>query len=146
MSHALGSVPVPEGLFCRLGKHLLRQISAQMLFLLLFCGFSTDAVEAYSPDVSRSKAKLAAAIQQERFDAASHAVDELIQDGSKKAIEALIQVGFAGDFYGVERYIGSKLVGIDTGPAFDRMCELATKDKRPAARIILTLVLSARKE
>ena len=121
-------------------------VAGLMLVFLCCWGASTLGSEITPTDVSRSKSILASAIQQERFNEASRAVDELILDGSKKAIEALIQVGFAGDFYGIERYIGSKLIGIAPGPGFDRMCELATKDTRPSARIVLTLVLSARTE
>ncbi|MDE0959540.1 MAG: VWA domain-containing protein [Planctomycetota bacterium] len=101
---------------------------------------------ASTDDVSRAKSQLAGAIQKDRFDEASRAVDELVDDGSKKAINALVQIGLVGQSYGIERYIGSKLVGIPAGEGLDRLCELATKDKRSSARIILTLVLSARKE
>ena len=146
MSHATSSRPVSESQFPEYGGSEARWISGFLLLFLSCWGSFAFAGEFAPSDVSRAKSKLASAIQQERFDEASRAVDQLILDGSKKAIEALIQVGFAGDFYGIERYIGSKLVGIPTGPAFDRMCELATKDKRAAARIVLTLVLSARKE
>ncbi len=144
MSHAPSSQPVSKRQFPPLISGGTALMAA---FLLLFVsGWGSSALAGEFADISRSKSKLAAAIQQQRFDEASRAVDELIRDGSKRAIEALIQIGFAGDYYGIERYIGSKLAGIPTGPAFDRMCELATKDKRPAARIVLTLVLSARKE
>lgn len=146
MSHAISSTPVPKGQFPLFQAGRGHWFSG-LLLLFLSCWGSLAISGEFSPvDVSRSKSKLAAAIRQERFDEASRAVDELILDGSKKAIEALIQVGFAGDFYGIERYVGSKLVGIPAGPAFDRMCELATKDKRSQARIVLTLVLSARTE
>ena len=146
MSHAPSSRPVPGDQFPPFGGKMAQGVAGLMLVFLCCWGASTLGSEITPTDISRSKSLLASAIQQERFNEASRAVDELILDGSKKAIEALIQVGFAGDFYGIERYIGSKLIGIAPGPGFDRMCELATKDTRPSARIVLTLVLSARTE
>ncbi|HIC24115.1 MAG TPA: hypothetical protein EYO84_11845 [Planctomycetes bacterium] len=146
MSHAASSrgiLPGQGNLRC---GDLWWRIHALLLVLLLCCGSALQGVEPRSADISRAKAVLANAIAQQRFDEASRAVDVLVLDGSKKAIEALVQVGLGGDYYGIERYIGSKLIGIDPGAAFDRVCELATKDKRPSARIILTLVLSARTE
>ena len=146
MSHALSSLGILSGHCDSPRGALCRWISAFMLILLMCCSWPLLGMESLTSDISRAKSMLANAIQQQRFDEASRAVDELVLDGSKKAIEALVQVGFGGDFYGIERYIGSKLIGIKTGPAFDRLCELATKDSRPSARIILTLVLSARTE
>ena len=97
-------------------------------------------------DVNSEKKKLSAAIRSDQFDPASQAVDRLIKLGSPKAIEALVTVGLGGDHYGIERYIGSKLVGLPPGEAFDRVCELATKDRRAPVRVILTLVLAGRRE
>ncbi len=109
-------------------------------------GGNERSLEASTSDISRARSQLAGAIQKDRFDEASRAVDELVKDGSKKAIDALVQVGLGGQSYGIERYIGSKLVGIPAGEGLDRLCYLANKDKRSSARIILTLVLSARSE
>ncbi|OUU22740.1 MAG: hypothetical protein CBC13_07210 [Planctomycetia bacterium TMED53] len=97
-------------------------------------------------DVSSEKKKLTAAIRSNQFDPASKAVDRLIKIGTPKAIEALVSVGLGGDHYGIERYIGSKLVGLPAGEAFDRVCELAIKDRRAPVRVILTLVLANRTE
>jgi len=69
-------------------------------------------------DVSSEKKKLTAAIRSNQFDPASKAVDRLIKIGTPKAIEALVSVGLGGDHYGIERYIGSKLVGLPAGVGF----------------------------
>ncbi|MEE2858077.1 MAG: VWA domain-containing protein [Planctomycetota bacterium] len=125
----------------------LKQASFPCLLLFpLLCGVVDDVAASMVSDISKARVQLASAIQQDRFDEASRAVDVLIIDGSKKAIEAVVQVGLGGNSYAIERYIGSKLVGLKPGPGFDRVCQLATKDKRVSARIILTLVLSVRPE
>ncbi len=125
-----------------------------ILFLLIACLISPKCIAEPVPlislssqmDVSAEKKKLNAAIRSNQFDSASRAVDRLIQIGTPKAIEALVSVGLGGDNYGVERYIGSKLVGLPEGEAFERVCQLATKDRRAPVRVILTLVLASRKE
>ena len=97
-------------------------------------------------DVNSEKKRLSAAIRGDKFDPASVAVDRLIKIGTPKAIDALVSVGLGGDHYGIERYIGSKLVGLPAGDAFERVCKLATEDRRAPVRVILTLVLASRKE
>ncbi len=161
MSHAICSLPA-SNLCTPLGwgtgargaaiviRSRLKQAAMVPLYLLLLpallCG-APDGLEAATvDDISRAKSQLASAIQQDRFDEGSRAVDVLIIDGSKKAIDAVVQIGLGGNSYAIERYIGSKLVGLKPGPGFDRVCQLATRDKRVSARIILTLVLSVRPE
>ena len=61
-------------------------------------------------------------------------------------MDALISIGLRGDYYGIERYIGGKIMGIPDGPLLDHVCELASKSKNPKARVLLTLVLGTRTE
>ncbi len=155
MSHAPGSHPArhqdrsPCG--ARSVQWLVNVLLRAVILFAVTCALHGPVLAAEltvpaASDIGQARSKLAAAIQRDDFDGASRAVDELALDGSKKAVDALVQVGLGGHSYSIERYIGSKLVGIPTGAGFDRLCHLATKDKRASARIILTLVLAARKE
>ncbi|RTZ89346.1 MAG: hypothetical protein DSY81_00965 [Bacillota bacterium] len=158
MSHAIRSLPASSlctplewGIGARAAAvvKLSLQKQASLLCLVsifLLCGVSDAGEAPLLSDISRAKVQLASAIQQDRFDEASRAVDALILDGSKKAIEAVVQIGLGGNSYAIERYIGSKLVGLKPGAGFERVCQLATRDKRISARVILTLVLSSRPE
>ncbi|MDG1455134.1 MAG: VWA domain-containing protein [Planctomycetota bacterium] len=131
--------------------HFLRRLTDNSAFsrILIFAGifsvlmlsFSTELAHA---DVSAEKKKLLNAIRSDQFDPASRAVDSLVKIGTPKAFDALVSVGLGGDYYGIERYIGSKLVSLPAGEGFDRVCELATEDRRSSARVILTLVLAHR--
>ncbi|NCG55764.1 MAG: hypothetical protein GWP35_02555, partial [Proteobacteria bacterium] len=133
--------------------HLLRRLTDNSAFsrILIFAGilsvlmlsFSTDLAHA---DISAEKKKLLNAIRSDQFDPASRAVDSLVKIGTPKAVDALVSVGLGGDYYGIARYIGSKLVSLPAGEGFDRVCELATEDRRSSARVILTLVLANRTE
>ena len=100
-----------------------------LLFLFIFFG-SLGVTPQVHGDVNSEKKRLSAAIRGDKFDPASVAVDRLIKIGTPKAIDALVSVGLGGDHYGIERYIGSKLVGLPAGDAFERVCELATEDRR----------------
>lgn len=102
------------------------------------------ALDAQS--VSAEKLRLAQSLGAKNFGEATQAVDALIAIGSDDAIEALISVGLKGDFYGIEQYIGGRLLGLPEGKAFDRVCELASKEKNSKARVLLTLVLGSRDE
>ena len=93
-----------------------------------------------------AKGRLGQAISQKNFKAATEAVDDLIAINSKKSVEALISVGLKGNYYGIEQYIGGKILGMPAGEAYDRVCELASKSKNMKARVLLTLVLGTRQD
>ena len=120
-------------------------VPVALLFLFIFLGSLGVSPQVHG-DVNSEKKRLSAAIRGDKFDPASVAVDRLIKIGTPKAIDALVSVGLGGDHYGIERYIGSKLVGLPAGDAFERVCELANEDRRAPVRVILTLVLASRKE
>lgn len=125
------------------GKAPFKGPLAVWLLLPLLMLLPTEPVAG---QVSKYKKQLGAAIIGKDFRAGTVAVDHLISDGSKKAVEALIDIGLVGELYPLERYIGSKLVGLPAGDAFDRVCELARKHGNPKSRIVLTLVLAKRPE
>jgi len=104
----------------------------------------SSLLEAQS--VSQAKNRLAAAIAAKDFSRATAAVDDLIEIGTNSGLDALISTGLRGDYYGIERYIGGKIMGIPEGPLLDHICELASKSKNPKARVLLTLVLGTRTE
>ena len=124
----------------------LALIGGAMQFLLLLALLVLVPSSPVDGQVSKLKKQLAAAIAGDDFRAGSVAVDRLVEEGSKKAIEALVDVGLIGEAYALERYIGSKLVGMPAGESFERLCELARKHGNPKARIVLTLVLASRQE
>ena len=140
MSHAPGSHPArhqdrsPCG--ARSVQWLVNVLLRAVILFAVTCALHGPVLAAEltvpaASDIGQARSKLAAAIQRDDFDGASRAVDELALDGSKKAVDALVQVGLGGHSYSIERYIGSKLVGIPTGAGFDRLCHLATKDIKP---------------
>jgi len=108
--------------------------------------FRVAIPQAQAESLSAARDRLAAAIQKKDFPAATSAVDSLIEMDSAEAIEALVSLGLKGDFYGVERYIGGRILGLPEGAAFDRACELASRSKDPKVRVLLTLVLGTRSE
>ncbi len=109
---------------------------------MVFAAISPASAES----VREARGRLAASIVKKDFPGATAAVDALMEIGTPKAMEALISVGMKGDYYGLEQYIGGRILGLPKGEAFERVCELASAEPNPRARVLLTLALGMRPE
>lgn len=93
-----------------------------------------------------AKKRLIQGLEKRDFGLATGAVDDLIALGSEKGLDAVVSVGLAGDYYGLERYIAGKLVAVPKGEGLDHLCSLAAEAKAAPVRVLLTLVLGSRPE
>lgn len=138
MPHPQG-VPPPGS---RVPRRIPRTIALGSTLALL----AALALPAFAESVSQARSRLAAAIQKKSFPEATSAVDSLIEMETPDAMEAMISVGLKGDYYGLEQYIGGRILNLPEGEAFERVCELASESPDSKARVLLTLVLGERKD
>ncbi|MEM7166837.1 MAG: hypothetical protein AAF581_15345 [Planctomycetota bacterium] len=92
------------------------------------------------------KKELVKAIKTHGTSRAQWVADQLAAMQTKEAIDVLADVGLKGDNYDLERHIGGRLVAMPSAEALERMIYHANRNKDHRVRIVMSVVLSKRKE
>lgn len=94
--------------------------------------------------VSTLKKELKEALASKSMNAAYQAMKALVEMNTTSSVEALVDTTLTIENYDVEKAVGAMIVKMPEGKGYDRLCQLATKHREFAVRVVLTLALAHR--